>query len=298
MIKGLLRVGGRLRHSALSVDAQHQVIIPRDHKFTELVVDEAHRRTLHGGTQLTLSTVRQKYWILQGRQRVKALIHRCVTCTRWRATPGRQLMGDLPSSRVTPARPFLHVGVDYAGPLTLLAIRGRGRRTHKGYVALFVCLCTRAVHLELVSDCSTEAFLAALRRFTSRRGLSVIIQSDQGTNFVGAARELREMLVHLNNDHEAIRSTLLKDGIEWRFNPPAAPHFGGLWEAAVKSTKYHLRRVVGDQHLTFEEMTTLLTQIEACLNSRPLQAISGRSWGPERLDTRTLYHRRTTPQSA
>ena len=175
---------------------------------------------------------------------------------------------------MTPARPFLHVRLDYAGPLTLLAIRGRGCRTHKGYVALFVCLCTRAVHLELVSDCSTEAFLAALRRFTSRRGLCTVIQSDRGTNFMGAARELREMLAHLEDNHEVIRSTLLRDGIEWRFNPPAAPHFGGLWEAAVKSTKHHLRRVVGDQHLTFEEMTTLLSQIEACLNSRPLQAIS------------------------
>ena len=183
-------------------------------------------------------------------------------------------MGDLPATRVTPARPFLHVGVDYAGPLTLLMCRGRGQRTYKGYVALFVCLSTRAVHLELVSDCSTEAFLAALRRFTSRRGLCAVIQSDRGTNFIGAARELRDMLVHLDTGHDLISSTLLKDGIEWRFNPPAAPHFGGLWEAAVKSTKYHLRRVIGEQHLTYEKLTTLLHQIEACLNSRPLQAMS------------------------
>ena len=272
--QGLLRVGGRLRHAALSLDAQHQILLPRDSRLTELLVDEAHQRTLHGGTQLTLATMRQKYWIPQGRQRIKAILHRCVTCIRWRATTGQQLMGDLPAARVTPARPFLHVGVDYAGPLTLLRTRGRGQRTHKGYIALFVCLSTRAVHLELVSDYSTEAFLAALRRFTSRRGLCAVIQSDQGTTFVGAARELRDMLAHLDSGRDAIHSALLKDGIEWRFNPPAAPHFGGLWEAAVKSTKYHLRRVIGEQHLTFEEMTTLLHQIEACLNSRPLQAMS------------------------
>ena len=233
-----------------------------------------HRRTLHGGTQLTLATLRQRYWILQGRQRVKALIHRCPTCIRWRATTGQQLMGDLPAPRVTPARPFQHVGVDYAGPVSLLVVRGRGQCTHKGYVALFICLSTRAVHLELVSDCSTEAFIAALRRFTSRRGLCTSIQSDQGTNFVGADRVLREMLALRDNRRGLIHSTLLKEGIEWRFKPPAAPHFGRLWEAAVKSTKYHLRRVIGEQHLTFEELSTLLHQIEACLNSRPFIAMS------------------------
>ncbi|XP_076664979.1 uncharacterized protein LOC143367238 [Andrena cerasifolii] len=272
--QGLLRVGGRLRHAALPLDAKHQFLLPRNSRLTELLVNDAHERTLHGGTQLTLATLRQHYWIPQGRQRVKAILHRCVTCARWRSSTGQQLMGDLPAVRVTPTRPFLHVGVDYAGPLTLLMARGRGQRTHKGYIALFVCLSTRAVHLELVSDYSTEAFLAALRRFTSRRGFCTVIQSDQGTTFVGAARELQGMLEHLNSGQDAVHSTLLRQGTEWRFNPPAAPHFGGLWEAAVKSTKYHLRRVIGDQHLTFEEMTTLLHQIEACLNSRPLQQMT------------------------
>ena len=272
--QGLLRVGGRLRHSTIPTDAKHPVVLPGSSRLAELLVNEAHRRTLHGGTQLTLATLRQRYWILQGRQRVKALIHRCPTCIRWRATTGQQLMGDLPAQRVTPSRPFQHVGVDYAGPVSLLAVRGRGQRTHKGYVALFICLSTRAVHLELVSDCSTEAFIAALRRFTSRRGLCTSIHSDQGTNFVGADRMLQEMLALRDTGRSLIHSTLLKEGIEWKFNPPAAPHFGGLWEAAVKSTKYHLRRVIGDQNLTFEEMSTLLHQIEACLNSRPLQAMS------------------------
>lgn len=166
--QGLLRVGGRLKHAALPFWEKHPVILPRKGHFTELLIDEAHRRTLHGGAQLTLAALRQRYWILGGRQRVKAHIHHCVTCLRWRAAPGQQLMGDLPACRVTPARPFLQVGLDYAGPFTLLASRGRGQRTHKGYVAVFLCLTTRAVHLEAVSDYSTEAFLAALRRFTSR----------------------------------------------------------------------------------------------------------------------------------
>ncbi|XP_076686078.1 uncharacterized protein LOC143378149, partial [Andrena cerasifolii] len=272
--QGLLRVGGRLKHAALASWEKHPIILPKEGHFTELLIDEAHRRTLHGGTQLTLAALRQRYWILQGRQRVKAHIHRCVTCLRWRASPGQQLMGNLPAYRVTPARPFLQVGLDYAGPFTLLASRGRGQRTHKGYVAVFVCLTTRAAHLEVVSDYSTEAFLAALRRFTARRGLCSTIHSDRGTNFVGAARELRDNLEPLRSTSEVMQAHLLGDGITWRFNPPAAPHFGGIWEAAVKATKHHLRRVVGDQHLTYEEMTTLLAQIEACLNSRPLQPLS------------------------
>ena len=271
--QGLLRVGGRLKHAALPPWEKHPIILPGEGRIIELLVDEAHRRTLHGGAQLTLAALRQRYWILGGRQRVKVHIHRCVTCLRWRAAPGQQLMGDLPSYRVTPTRPFLQVGLDYAGPFTLLASRGRGQRTRKGYVAVFLCLTTRAVHLEVVCDYSTEAFLAALRRFTSRRGLCHTIHSDRGTNFVGAARELRN-LEPLCSNREVMQAHLLNEGITWRFNPPAAPHFGGIWEAAVKSTKHHLRRVVGDQHLTYEEMATILTQIEACLNSRPLQPMS------------------------
>ena len=271
--QGLLRVGGRLRHSTLSHWEEHPVILPKKGHLTSLLIFEAHRRTLHGGTQLTLATLRQRYWVLQGRQQVKAHIHRCVFCVRWQATPGQQLMRDLPSHRITPARPFLQVGLDYAGPLTLLAARGRGQRIFKGYVTVFVCLITCAVHLELVSDYSAETFIAALRRLTARRGLCAAIHSDRGTAFVGAARELCTNAGRLE-ESEIMKAHLLKEGIQWRFNLPAAPHFGGIWEAAVKSAKHHLRRVIGEQHLTFEEMTTLLCQIEACLNFRPLQPLS------------------------
>jgi len=128
----------------------------------------------------------------RGRALVKAVLHRCTTCVRRRAATPQQLMGDLPSRRVTPARPFLNTGVDYAGPLMLRTSKGRGHRAYKGYLAIFVCMSTRAVHLEAVSDYSTDAFLAALRRFTARRGLCHSITSDCGTTFVGADRQLRE----------------------------------------------------------------------------------------------------------
>ncbi|XP_024874028.1 uncharacterized protein LOC112455996 [Temnothorax curvispinosus] len=183
-------------------------------------------------------------------------------------------MGNLPKGRVTPARPFLRTGLDYAGPISIRTTKGRGHRAHKAFIAVFVCLCTKAVHLDVVSDYTTDAFLAAFRRFISRRGLCEELYSDCGTNFVGADRVLRELFRASSADGRRLAHAAAAEGVKWHFNPPAAPHFGGLWEAAVKSTKFHLRRVIGETTLTFEEMSTLLAQVEACLNSRPLQALS------------------------
>ncbi|XP_025265819.1 uncharacterized protein LOC112638395 [Camponotus floridanus] len=195
-------------------------------------------------------------------------------CTRWRALSPQPLMGDLPRGRVTPARPFLRTGVDYAGPIFIRTSKARGHRAHKAFVVVFICLFSRAVHLDVVSDYSSEAFLAAFRRFISRRGLCKEMYSDCGTNFIGVDKELRRMFHASSADGRRISQSCSQEGVSWRFNPPAAPQFGGLWEAAVKSTKYHLRRVIGETTLIFEEMSTLLAQIEACLNSRPLQALT------------------------
>ncbi|XP_011687024.1 PREDICTED: uncharacterized protein LOC105449467 [Wasmannia auropunctata] len=196
-------------------------------------------------------------------------------------------MGSLPRERVTPSRPFLHTGVDYAGPIQVRTAKGRGHRSYKAFIAVFVCLSTRAVHLEAVSDYTADSFLAALRRFVSRRGLCLTIRSDCGTNFVGADAKLRALFAASSTALRQVVARLADDGIRWLFNPPAAPHFGGIWEAAVKSLKHHLRRVLGDHTLTYEEMSTLLAQIEACLNSRPLQALSD---DPEDLSALTPGH--------
>ncbi|XP_011859792.1 PREDICTED: uncharacterized protein LOC105557214 [Vollenhovia emeryi] len=274
--QGILRVGGRLGHAVLSYDERHPVILPDDSHFTHLIVATCHRRALHGGVQLTLSLVRQQYWIPRGRSVMKRVIRRCVTCVRWRAASPQQRMADLPRERVARARAFLQTGVDYAGPIQLRAGKGRGQRAFKAFVAVFICLSTRAVHLEVVSDYSAGAFLAALRRFISRRGICCTLFSDCGTNFVGADAQLRAMFSASSPVLQQIKARTATEGISWRFNPPSpsAPHFGGIWEAAVRSLKYHLRRVLGDHKLTFEEMSTLLAQVEACLNSRPLQALS------------------------
>lgn len=163
-----LRVGGRLRHSLLQPEAEHPPILPRTSRLTTLVISDAHARTLHGGTQSTLSYLRQSYWILGGRAPVRAHILRCITCARLRGLKAQQLMGQLPPARVTPSRAFLHSGLDYAGPFTIKTWRGRATKTYKSYLAVFVCFATSAVHLELVTNYTSEAFLAAYRQFSGR----------------------------------------------------------------------------------------------------------------------------------
>ncbi|XP_029165864.1 uncharacterized protein LOC114936737 [Nylanderia fulva] len=183
-------------------------------------------------------------------------------------------MGKLLAERVCPPRPFASAGVDYTGPLRIRAQRGRGHAAYKDYICLFICLTTRAVHLEAVSDLSAPAFIAAFRRFTSRRGRCRLLLSDNATNFRGADADLRARFHAASDFYKEAGELLANDRTEWRFIPPQAPHFGGIWEAGVRSVKHYLRRILGDHALTYEELSTLLCQIEACLNSRPVCPLS------------------------
>nr|CAH7760723.1 unnamed protein product [Callosobruchus chinensis] len=182
-------------------------------------------------------------------------------------------MGDLPESRVTPARPFLKTGCDFAGPVMMKDGRLRTRSLVKAYICIFVCFVTHAVHIELAGELTTECFLNCLKRFVSRRGLCQKIYTDNGKNFVGAERELKRHYKVLQNDL-SIKNYLSERKIKWKFIPPVSPHFGGLWEAAVKSAKYHLTRVLREAYLNYEQLYTVLSQIEAILNSRPLTSLS------------------------
>lgn len=255
--KGILHVGGRLINASIPREARHPTLLPSTSQLMQLLIKATHLRTLHGGVHLTLAALRQEYWVLRGRALVKNFIHRCLPCVRWRAATPQPPMGNLPAPRVTPSRPFLHTGVDYARPIWLRTTKGRGHRAYKSFLVIFVCLSCRAVHLDVASDYTSDAFLAALRRFISRRGLCKVLYSDRGTNFVGADKQLRALFSVNSKEGRRITAHLTDERIEWRFNPPAAPHFGGLWEAAVKSVKHHLRRVIGDAKLTYEEMATL-----------------------------------------
>ncbi|XP_071648620.1 uncharacterized protein [Temnothorax longispinosus] len=282
--QGIIRVGGRLNQSALAQDSKHQAILPRHSRLSTLIISHAHLRTLHGGTQLTLAHVRQSYWIIGGRAPVKSHILRCVVCARQRGIRAHQLMGQLPLSRVTPSRPFTHTGVDYAGPLTIKTWKGRGAKTYKGWICVFVYFATSAIHLEVVSDYSSEGFIAAFRRFSARRGIAQTMYSDCGTTFIGADAALKKMFIQSSQEHQRIAQILQQDCTRWEFNPPGAPHMGGKWEAVVKSVKFHLRRTIGETLLTTEELTTLLTQTKDILNSRHLEPLSD---DPEDVSTLT-----------
>ncbi|XP_049877550.1 uncharacterized protein LOC126374847 [Pectinophora gossypiella] len=274
---GILRVGGRLQNARISPAMKNPIILPQNHRLTELIINHAHKLTFHGGARVTLALTRQKYWILSGNRTTKKYLHRCVTCKKQKPNKQVQLMADLPGSRVNPSRPFMHTGVDFTGHILLKANKGRGIKTTKGYVAVFVCMVTKAVHLELVSDLTTSAFIAALRRMSARRGTPRHIYCDNGRNFVGTSRVLQQEyqeLMQTFSDNDELQKVLTEMEIKFHFNAPSWPSAGGLWEAAVKSFKFHLKRVIGEQRLTYEEYSTLLTQIEACLNSRPLCALS------------------------
>ncbi|XP_045452957.1 uncharacterized protein LOC123662116 [Melitaea cinxia] len=272
--EGIIRVGGRLEMSSLSFNEKYPILIPKESFLSGLLIADAHQKTLHGGPQLMITYLRSKYWIVGAKSLIKKYYRSCVTCTRYSNRSTSQLMGQLPSARVNPNKPFLISGVDYAGPINIRISKGRGNKSYKGYIALFICMSTRAVHLEAVSELSTQGFIAAFKRFVARRGRCAELYSDNGTNFVGAARQLLCLFnEEKTNFKPELAEYLATNGTQWNFIPPRAPNFGGLWEAGIKSTKFHLKRVVGNSTLTYEEMATVLSQIEACLNSRPLSRV-------------------------
>ncbi|XP_025835281.1 uncharacterized protein LOC108742837 isoform X2 [Agrilus planipennis] len=284
----LLRVGGRLKNASIPYDQRHQMILSAKHRFAHLLIESEHKRLLHAGCQTVLVSLRKRFWLLAAKNQIKKILRQCITCFRFNPKQSVYLMGDLPLSRITQMRAFYVCGVDYAGPF-LIKEKLRSRVAIKAYICIFVCFSTKAVHIELVSDLTTNAFLNCLKRFISRRGICKTIYSDNGKNFVGARNELVELGHFLKSTtfQNNVREYASNINIDWHFIPPHAPHFGGLWESAVKSAKYHLKRVIGETRLTFEELYTLLTQVEACLNSRPLFPMSN---DPNDLSTLTPGH--------
>ncbi|XP_031632094.1 uncharacterized protein LOC116346288 [Contarinia nasturtii] len=164
--------------------------------------------------------------------------------------------------------------VDFTGAVYIKLGKLRSSKIVKAYISIFVCMSVKAVHIELVNDLSAEAFLGALRRFVARRGEVKNIYSDNATNFTASNRILQDLSEKERDEfEEKIANELSHNGIMWHFSPPGAPHFNGLVEAGVNTVKTHMVKALGNNSLTFEEMTTLLAQVEAAINSRPLIAL-------------------------
>ena len=260
---GLLVCQGRLENSDLDLESKYPVILPKEHKLAQLIVLDCHEKVHHLKVRATLAELRSRFWIPRGRQFVKKILKPCFRC---RYLEGKSFNAPataaLPDFRVTEAPPFSTTGVDFAGPLFVKAKNGE---MVKSYICLFSCFITRAVHLELVSDLATSTFVNCLRRFCARRGTPVRIVSDNAKTFKATSKLLHELLTATE-----VANFLVSKRITWRFNLDRSPWWGGAFERMVGSVKRCLRKVLGNARLTQDELSTVLTEVEATLNSRPL----------------------------
>ncbi|GBM17688.1 hypothetical protein AVEN_168530-1 [Araneus ventricosus] len=272
--KGVMRVGGRLENSQLPYSGKHPIILPSKGKLTEMIVRYYHEKYFHLGRQHLLFQVRQKYWPIHGRNVCRKIVHNCVVCFKVKPKEYSQKMGNLPKERITPDKVFSSTGIDLCGPFLIKNKYQRKGPEIKVYVCIFICLVTKAIHLEIISDLTSQSLIATLKRFISRRGKCHKIFSDNGSNMVGANRALRDLNKLVRDRNESLYAFFAEENIEWSFIPPRSPNWGGLWEANIKAFKYHFKRVAGNSKFSYEELLTLTTQIEAILNSRPLTPLS------------------------
>ena len=275
ILNHLLCVGGRLKNANIPLASRHQIILPASHPISRLILSEIHQNNFHAGREHCLSISRQKYWIVRGKNLARKIVKECFTCKKRNVQPQPCLMGNLPKERLgLEEHPFTYTRVDFFGPFNVKYTRGTRstKATIKRYGVLFTCLTIRAVHLEIAGDLSTDKFILALRRFIARRGKPKIMMSDNGTNFVGANKELQTSLQKL--DQSKIVFCLTDYNIEWKFNPPIAPWMGGAWESMVKLTKRALYTIISNRTIHEDLLVTLFCEIEYMLNSRPLVELS------------------------
>ncbi|KAG5870749.1 hypothetical protein JTB14_022002 [Gonioctena quinquepunctata] len=261
---GILRVGGRLHFLGSPHEQKHPALLPRKHRLTDLTIKSIHKENFHPGLQTLHFLTAQYFWIVSPQRAIGNILSKYYRCFRVNPFHLQPFMGNLPAPRINMVKPFSCVSVDYGGPFHITMGKGRGIKSQKAYICLLICFATKAIHIELASDLSSDAFIAALRRFISRRGRYSRIFCDRGTNFVGAQKKLSEFMEEVAEAEKMYFS----------FSAAGSPHFNGLSEAGIESIKTHLVRVGRLQILTYEEFYTLPVQIEALLNSKPLSALS------------------------
>lgn len=265
---GIIRVGGRVDEAIVSYETRHPALLPSDHWISVLITRHAHQYG-HSGVAATTGKTRRKFWILKATKLSKSVKSKCVFCREMAHKAETQLMADLPVLRLAPhTPPFYYTACDYFGPYNVKIGRSK---TAKHYGVIFTCLNTRAVHLELAVDLTTMEFIQVLRRFFSIRGYPAVILSDNGTQMVGAANELKEMVKDLDGDQ--LQEFCGEKSIKWIFTTPAAPHQNGCAEALVKSCKRSLKIAIGEQLLTPFELYTCLLEVANLLNQRPIGRI-------------------------
>ncbi|KRY06469.1 hypothetical protein T12_8984, partial [Trichinella patagoniensis] len=264
---GVMRVGGRLGRAQLEEEAKFPALLPCKGMIVDLLIEREHSRQLHAGVAQTLAALRERFWILRGRSAVKRVLRKCRLCRRVAARPFEQRMGELPATRVNPAGPFSNVGIDFAGPL-MIRDEGSKHGSKKAYICLFTCMVVRAIHLELVPDQTIESFLRALRRFVARRGRPDTIQSDNFRTFHQANVFLKHLFSGQN--WETVQRHLASERVEWIFITERAPWCGGYWERLVRSVKTALKATLGQCLAAPDELRTVLCEVEARVNDRPL----------------------------
>lgn len=266
--QGILRCGGRISNANLPYGTKHPILLDANHDFSILLIKDCHQRVMHNGVKDTLTELRARFWIVKGRNTVRRVIHDCTICRRMEGRPyNAPSSPPLPDARVKESPPFTHTGIDLLGPLHVS--EGKKKPSYKVWICLYTCCVTRAIHLDVVPNMTPEAFVRSMRRFTARRGLPTKIISDNGTTFQAASKMLKKLM-----KDPKVRRYLAEQRIEWSFNLPKSPWWGGFFERLVKSTKRCLKKTMGRTSLTYEELLTIVTEVEAILNSRPLSYVT------------------------
>ena len=256
---GLLECRGRIQ-------GDYPIYLPDSHPFTEKLTMVSHQATLHGGVGLTLTKVRERYWVPRLRRLAKKVIKKCYGCKRFQAVALKSPPpGNLPRDRTEGRAAFQVIGVDFAGPLKY---RKGKKNEGKAYIVLYACSLTRGIYLELLQNMETTEFITSLKRFVAHRGRPEKIYSDNGKTFVGAANLLKTIM----ND-EKVHDYLAKHRIMWQFNLSRAPWWGGQFERLIGLVKRALYKSIGGGLLTWAELQDVLLDVEVALNNRPLSYV-------------------------